>query len=84
MSSKRLCLRFFDAKRCKFNMNMNWEKEDQIKVCQNMSCANGSISERKIDGKLVIVPTCDFTWNPFDNKAVTEQEFREIKDYGFY
>ena len=75
----KVCLRFFDAKRCKFGVSMNWSKEDQVKVCQNMKCPLGTITEKTIDGKQFAIVSCDFTWNPFDNREVTNREFLEYE-----
>lgn len=75
----KFCLIRFDAKRCKFYVNMSWSKEEQVKVCQSMVCPHGSITEVKTKDGVVGVVSCDFTWNPFDNKEVTEYQFNMME-----
>lgn len=74
---KRICLVHFDAKRCRYGIPMNVSKEEQVAICQNMKCDYGTITELK--GGKVLVVSCDFTWNPFNNREVTEREY--LEDY---
>lgn len=73
----KICLGMFDAKRCRYGMAMSWKKEDQVKVCKNSHCDYASVTERTINGETVLIVTCDFTWNPFDNREVTAKEYHE-------
>ena len=72
-----ICLRWFDSKRCMFEWNKKKTKEEAIKTCQNMRCPKGTIMEKTINGEKALIISCDYTWNPFDNREVTSEEYLE-------
>lgn len=70
-----ICTRYFDAKHCKFEIPENWKLEEKLRFCKEMNCPNGSITEKKDSkGRIILVVTCDFSFNPFDWKPTTHEQ----------
>jgi hypothetical protein len=71
----KMCHLHFDAKHCSWNQDTSKPIQEQIKFCQDVKCPHGSITEKKLSsGEWVAFVTCDFSWNPFDNRETTQEE----------
>ena len=76
----KFCLLKFDASHCSWKQDTSKPKEKQVQFCKNLNCPHGTITEKTINSEVFALVSCDFTWNPFDNRETTAEEREEMEE----
>jgi len=74
----KICTLHFDAKYCMFGQDRKKPLRKQIEFCRHLKCPHGTVSEITVNGEIVSIVSCDFTWNAFDNRDTTSEEREEM------